>query len=372
MSGIYIHVPFCRQACNYCNFHFSTSLKLKDNMVDALVAELFQRKEYINTKIETVYFGGGTPSLLTEKDLDKIWEAIYKNYSTDNLLECTLEANPDDINKEYLKTLHQFPIDRLSIGIQSFKESDLKYMNRAHSASETEKAVKLAQDAGFENITIDLIYGTPGLSNQEWKNHLQKAIDWDIPHISSYALTIEEKTKLAHDIRMGKSPAPSNELTAQQFEIMVASLCVIGFEHYEISNFAKHQKYAVHNTNYWKGVPYLGIGPSAHSYNGDSRQWNIANNALYIKGMNEQQPNFEVEQLSIENKMNESLLIGLRTMWGVNLDEFETHFGEENKIQLYDKLNSVNKCLYQIENNKLLLTAAGKLFADHIASELFF
>lgn len=343
-----------------------------DNVVSSIAKEIEMQKDYLQSPIETVYFGGGTPSLLSEKHLGIIWEAIDKNFSIENLTECTLEANPDDVNPAYLKLLQKFPFNRLSMGIQSFFEADLQFMHRAHNAQEAERAVGLAQDAGFENLTIDLIYGTPGLSNENWEKNLAKAVELGVPHISSYALTVEERTKLAHDIAVGKAAEPKSEQAARQFEILVQQLTAAGYEHYEISNFARAGHYAVHNTNYWSGKHYLGVGPSAHSFNGTSRQWNIANNALYQKSLEKNTLNFEREELNVTNQMNERLLTGLRTMWGVNLVQFEEDFGFENLTILLESLNATEAGFYDLSSERLVLTEKGKLFADGIASGMFF
>jgi len=371
VAGIYIHIPFCKQACNYCNFHFSTSLKFKEELVNALSQEIGDRRSYLEQPLETVYLGGGTPSLLGGGDLDKIFSAIRTHFTFDQLKECTLEANPDDINVSFLEQLKATPVDRLSIGIQSFRAADLEFMNRAHNAEEAIQAVGRAQQAGYDNITIDLIYGTPGLSNRDWKENLERAIDLGVQHISSYALTVEEKTALAHQIDKGKTPEPQSEQAAEQFEILVETLCSNGFEHYEISNFAKPGHYAIHNTNYWKGAHYLGIGPSAHSFNGLSRQWNIANNALYMKGIFGADPVQEIEWLSEADQINEMLLTGLRTMWGVDLVLFRERFGEAALARLISKLGQENPLHYSLGAQQLKLTEAGKLFADGIAANLF-
>lgn len=373
MAGIYIHIPFCKQACNYCNFHFSTSLKYKDDVVDAICKELVLRKDYLyGQTIETVYFGGGTPSLLDEKSLMRIWETIWKHYPRIELKEATLEANPDDMDREYAAMLRRTPVNRLSMGVQSFFEQDLRFMQRAHTAGEAESAIKRAQDAGFDNMTIDLIYGTPGLSNASWKENMQKAISFDIPHISAYALTVEEKTLLAHQIEKGKTPAPLNEQAAQQFELMEEMLPMAGFDHYEISNFALPGKYALHNTNYWKGIHYLGIGPSAHSFNGHSRQWNVANNGLYVKGIDMGVPEEEIEILSPEDQVNEYILTALRTMWGIDMDYVASRFGTDIKEALQEKLLPFLLGQVHKKGEQYTLTKAGKLFADGIAADLFF
>ncbi len=340
-------------------------------MVAALTQELRNRNAYLAQELETVYLGGGTPSLLAAGDLQKIFTEIRQSFTFKQLKECTLEANPDDINPTFLEQLKRTPVDRLSIGIQSFREADLKFMNRAHNAGEAINAVSLAQQAGYTNITIDLIYGTPGLSNKDWKENLERAIDLGVQHISSYALTVEEKTALAHQIAKGKTPEPKSEQAAEQFEILVETLCSNGFEHYEISNFAKPGHYAVHNTNYWNGAHYLGIGPSAHSFNGQSRQWNVANNSLYCKGIFAGDPVHEVEILSREDQVNEMILTGLRTMWGMNLDKFRQKFGQNALDGLISRLGKESPSHYNLSAQHLKLTEAGKLFADGIAARLF-
>jgi oxygen-independent coproporphyrinogen-3 oxidase len=374
MAGIYLHIPFCKQACNYCNFHFSTSLRLKDELLEALKAEITLQKHYLDGQtIETIYFGGGTPSLLSSEEIMKIWDVIETSFPNQDLKEVTLEANPDDLSKDYLKALKSTPINRLSIGIQSFHDKDLQYMNRAHNAKEADYAVKTAQDAGLDNISIDLIYGTPTMTDKEWLQNIQTALALNVTHISSYALTVEPKTALAHAIEKGKTKEPDNSQTAYQFEQLMQSLTTAGFEHYEISNFALPDKYAIHNTNYWKGKHYLGLGPSAHSYNNKSRQWNVANNAAYIKSiLAERKVPFEIEQLSFENRFNEYVMISLRTMWGADLNYMASNFG----VDITEDF--LNNCKEFVEEGKMetkgqnvVLTPKGKLLADGIASELF-
>jgi len=374
MAGIYLHIPFCKQACNYCNFHFSTSLRLKDELLDALRAEIAMQKHYLDGQtIETVYFGGGTPSLLSADEIMKIWGELERAFPDQDLKEITLEANPDDLSKDYLKALKSTPVNRLSIGIQSFHDKDLQYMNRAHNAGEADYAVKAAQDAGLDNISIDLIYGTPTMTDKEWLQNIRSALALNVTHISSYALTVEPKTALAHAIEKGKTKEPDNSQTASQFETLMQSLTTAGFEHYEISNFALPGKYAIHNTNYWKGKHYLGLGPSAHSYNGKSRQWNVANNAAYIKSiLAEKRVPFETEQLSFENRFNEYVMISLRTMWGADLNYMESNFGKDVTEDFLSHCREfIEEGKMQIKNKHAILTTKGKLLADGIAAELF-
>jgi len=374
MAGIYLHIPFCKQACHYCNFHFSTILSQKENMIAAMLEEIALNGSYLgDAEIETIYFGGGTPSLLHAEELNRFFDAIARAFPRQHVQEITIEANPDDIDKKYLQSLKSTPVNRFSLGIQSFREEDLQFMHRAHNARQADNAIKAVQDAGFDNISIDLIYGTPGLSNDNWKRHIAYAQELQIPHISSYALTIEPRTALAHAVKSGKVPLPDAQQAAEQFVILMEEMEAGGYAHYEISNFAKDGKYALHNTNYWRGKHYLGIGPSAHSFNGHSRQWNIANNALYMKTLSGHELIFEKEILTTANRMNEYIMTALRTMWGLDLSYFAQQFGTEAcDFLLSNALDFITKKQLLHQNDILLLTKKGKLFADAVASELFF
>lgn len=374
VAGIYLHIPFCKQACTYCNFHFSTSLRMKEDMIAAMMAELEMRSNYLPEQtIETIYFGGGTPSVLSADEIKQITEHIYKLYRVENLQEFTLEANPDDLTAQYLKELRDTAISRFSIGVQSFRDEDLQYMNRAHNAQQADRAIKTAQDAGFGNLTIDLIYGTPGLTDAAWKHNLSMIKTLGIPHFSSYALTVEEGTALHHNIKRNKTTPVDPAQAAGQFEILMAEAANMGYDHYEISNLALPGHHAIHNTNYWMGVPYIGIGPSAHSYNLRSRSWNIANNALYIKSMlTEHKLPLETEVLTPEQQLNEYLMTSLRTMWGCDMEKIATNWGADYSQQiLHDAERFVERGQLQLKDKKLILTNAGKLFADNIAGELF-
>lgn len=374
-AGIYIHIPFCKQACVYCNFHFSTSLKYKDEMVQAIIAELVMQKDYLrNVPVETIYFGGGTPSLLTEYEINTIIDTVQQHYKVNKLAECTLEANPDDLSKEYLRGLKSTLVNRLSIGVQSFREQDLLYMRRAHTAQEADYAIKAAQDNGLTNLSIDLIYGTPGLTDKDWKANLAKLRELSIPHFSSYALTVEDKTALQHAIQKKQSAPVDAEQAAGQFEILMEAAEAMGYEHYEISNLALPGHYAVHNTNYWRGLPYLGIGPSAHSFSGTARKWNVANNALYTKSiLIDKKVPFEEETLTEVQFLNEYIMTSLRTMWGTDLDKISKDWGDDVVKEL--KKNAaqlIDRNMLELKDNKLIITPNGKLFADKIASDLFF
>ena len=373
-GGIYLHIPFCKQACVYCNFHFSTSLRNKDNVLQAILTELALQRDYLqDTPIETIYLGGGTPSLLTADEINIIFDTIHKYYPVHQLTECTLEANPDDLSTQYLKDLRTTPIDRLSIGVQSFRDEDLQYMKRAHNAQQADYAIKAAQDNGFTNQSIDLIYGTPGLTDKAWKENLAKLKELNIPHFSSYALTVEEKTALHHAIKQKKARPVDPEQAAGQFELLSAFAEANGYEHYEISNLALPGMHAVHNTNYWKGKPYLGIGPSAHSFNGTTRRWNVANNALYATNMLEhKQLTFEEEKLTPVERLNEYIMTSLRTMWGCDLDKIAREWHSEY-VTIIEKQaeRDVDPKLMIREGNILKLTQQGRLFADRIASDLF-
>ncbi|WP_081918286.1 radical SAM family heme chaperone HemW [Sphingobacterium sp. ML3W] len=370
---IYFHIPFCKQACHYCDFHFSTSLKYKDEMLSMLYKEIELRADYLeDKKIQSIYFGGGTPSILEAEDISRLIDKVSKHFEIDSNIEITLEANPDDLNREKVEKLRQTEINRFSIGIQSFFEEDLRWMNRAHNQKEAESCIMRVQDAGFENITCDLIYGFPLLTNEKWKKNMQKLVDFQIPHISSYSMTVEKKTALDHMIKTGKSAAIDSDQAADQMLMLIAHLTESDFEQYEISNFAKNGMYAKHNTNYWKGKHYLGIGPSAHSFNGHSRSWNIANNAKYIQDIAQNSLPLETEELSSLDRINEYTMTSLRTMWGINLTAVEEKFGAEVKKQLQNNAAEFidNNQLKQVEN-KITLTDSGKLMADHIMSELF-
>ncbi|PKH67010.1 coproporphyrinogen III oxidase [Flavobacterium sp. ALD4] len=372
MSGIYIHIPFCKQACHYCDFHFSTSMKRKEEMVLALAKEIQMRKnEFHNDTIETIYFGGGTPSVLTSDEINFLIDSVYENYKVGENPEITLEANPDDLSGERILILSKSKVNRLSIGIQSFFADDLRMMNRAHNSAEAQKCLEEATKY-FDNISLDLIYGVPGMSNEKWKQNIEKALSFGVPHISSYALTVEPKTAMSKMIQTGKMEAPKDDVAQEHFMILVETLESKGFIHYELSNFGKENYFSKNNSAYWLGKKYMGIGPSAHSYNGISRSWNVSNNIIYLKSIQEEKLPNELETLSEADRYNEYIMTGLRTIWGVSLDRIQAEFG-----QMY--LNYVHKQAQKFIDDKLLLvengilkpTKKGKFLTDGIASDLF-
>jgi len=373
MAGIYIHVPFCKKACHYCNFHFSTQQQLKPDLVAAICKEAILRKAFLQGSIDTIYLGGGTPSLLSDLELDLILHTLKENYTVSPTAEITLEANPDDIHAEKLHHWYKIGINRLSIGIQSFFEEDLQWMNRAHNAVQAKHCIELAQSAGFHNLTIDLIYGTPGLSDERWKQNIETALSLGIPHISCYALTVEPNTALDHMIRKGKKEEVDTDHQATQFNILTQTLQGAGFEHYEISNFAKPGYRSNHNSSYWKGQPYLGLGPAAHSFDGHLiRQWNISNNTLYINSLQQGIIPFESETLTSVQRINEYLMTSLRTIEGISLNFLEKNWGEE---RMHEVLKAAEIFLERkdmiLKDDHLILTQQGKFLADGIAADLF-
>jgi len=371
MSGIYIHIPFCKQACHYCDFHFSTQLGKKEIMVNAIAKELELRKSVVNDEVETIYFGGGTPSVLSNDEIERLIQTVYDNYNLIDHPEITLEANPDDLSSNRIIQLSKSPINRLSIGIQSFYEEDLKLMNRAHNAREAEQCIQEATQY-FDNITIDLIYGIPGMSNERWKANIKKALDFSLPHISSYALTVEPRTALKKFIEKGVVPDVDDEQAQEQFYILVNMLEAEGFVNYEISNFGKPDFFSQNNTAYWLGKTYLGVGPSAHSFDGKHRSWNIRNNPTYIKKITEGVLPSEIEALSKKDRYNECVMTGLRTIWGVDMDRIATEFGENYLEYLKQQAAKyLEQGLLILANGKLLTTKKGKFLADGIASDLF-
>lgn len=373
MSGIYVHIPFCRQACTYCDFHFSTSLQSVDKMIASLEKEIILRKNYLlNEDVETIYFGGGTPSLIETRFINRLMKVIHKEYNVSTDAEVTVEANPDDLTIEKCEQLYSAGVNRLSIGIQSFSDADLKFMNRAHNSKQALTSVKNARLAGFKNISIDLIYGIKQSEPGQWENNLNMALNLGVEHLSCYALTIEPRTALADMIRKKKVAPPDDEKTISEFEKLMDSAAVGGFEHYEISNFARDKKYSKHNTSYWQRKKYLGIGPSAHSYNGMSRQWNVSNNQVYIRSLTENIIPFEIEELSESNKFNEYVLTSLRTIWGIDILLVESEFGQLRKGELLKQIQKfINEGMIISSGNNFILTKEGKFFADRIASEMF-
>ncbi len=369
----YLHVPFCKQACHYCDFHFSTRLQDKAQMVEAMLQEITLRADYLADKnVPSIYFGGGTPSLLDASDIDRIIQQIAKHFNIAANAEITLEANPDDVNNKKIFELRTTPINRFSIGIQSFFEEDLRWMNRAHNAAEANAVIKRVQDAGYFNLTCDLIYGYPLLSNEKWASNIQTLLNYGIPHISAYAMTVEERTALHYQISKGKSKPMDEAQSADQMAMLISKLRKNGFEHYEISNFAKDGHYAKHNTSYWNGTHYLGIGPSAHSFNGVSRSWNKSNNTLYMRGIADGEPVLETEVLSIEDRINEYMMTSLRTMWGIQLPRVIELFGEGTASYILAQSEPFIRTGNIIhENNTLRLSASGIQLADRISSELF-
>lgn len=374
---LYLHIPFCKQACHYCDFHFSTNLARKSALVDALCEEITLQKDYLPRKhLETIYFGGGTPSLLTETELAQIFESIHQHFTVDEAAEVTLEANPDDLTADKLRLLSRY-VNRLSIGIQTFDEATLRWMNRAHTATEAQTCVQQAQNAGFDNLSVDLIYGIPNRMEETWQRDLDTLLSLDVPHLSAYALTVEPDTAFGRWTKTGKLPAMDEELAAGQFEQLTGALAGANYDQYEICSFAlstpgRSGQYSRHNTAYWQRRPYLGIGPSAHSYNGHSRQYNLASNTRYVADIRSGQLPVTVEELTAADQVNEYLLTGLRTKWGCSLAELDTlvqgSFAEKQAVELAQL--GASGWLTQT-SNQLVLTQAGKLFADRVAATLF-
>ena len=383
MAGIYIHIPFCKQACSYCDFHFSTSLKHKADLINALVKEIELKKNLLTSEINTIYFGGGTPSLLEINDLKLIVDSIYKNYNVANKVEFTFECNPDDLNREKLKELKQVDVNRLSIGTQSFFNDDLQFFNRAHNSTQAEKSILMSQDVGFENITIDLIYNTPTLTMQKWEQNLDKINQLNVPHLSAYTLTVEPKTALHHQVKTKQTSLPTDEEAITQFKLLMAKTEAFGLIQYEVSNFGAAGFYSKHNSNYWKGEEYLGFGPSAHSFLQDSpfeggergmmRSWNVSNNLQYIKSINEGKPYFEEEIIDEKTAYNEYVLTRLRTIWGIEKDYVQTNFSSAINQHFNKELEQYLKTDFlKIEKNTITLTQEGIFIADKIASDLFY
>jgi len=380
MSGIYIHIPFCKQACHYCDFHFSTSLKKKDEMVAALAKEIQLRSKFISVThplssmpetIETIYFGGGTPSILRIADLKFLIDEVFRNYKVADNPEITVEANPDDLNEVTIRELANSPVNRLSIGIQSFFEDDLKLMNRAHNVEEAKNCLEIATQY-FDNISIDLIYGIPQMSPDKWLQNIETALSFNVPHISSYALTVEPKTALHSFVEKGIILPPDDEVAQAHFQILVDKLSESGFIHYELSNFGKENYFSKNNSSYWLGKKYIGIGPSAHSYDGNNRGWNVSNNSLYIKSIQENKLPIEMETLTKTDRYNEYIMTGLRTIWGVSLERIELEFGKTYLQYLNQQAAKfIDDHLLFLDDNILRTTKKGKFLCDGIASDLF-
>jgi len=372
MAGIYIHIPFCIQRCSYCNFFSVVSINLVNEVINAIIKELSIRKDYLkNEPVQTIYFGGGTPSLLTIQQIEKLLNAVYTNFPVEKNAEITFEANPDDLTKNYLFDLKKVGINRLSIGIQSFDDDKLKILNRRHNATQAHEAVREAQKAGFNNISIDLIYGLPFQSLDEWETDLDKAFSLSIQHLSAYGLTFEEKTLLSKQKEKKIIEPADEELMIKMYELLLEESSKKGFDAYEISNFSLPGFYSRHNSSYWNQTPYLGVGPSAHSYNGISRQWNVAAIQKYTEGILKNSSFYEQEILSLEDRYNEYVLLGLRTKNGINIDALEQNFGTELKDFCLENIKTF------IDNEKvywcgsfLRLNTEGKLISDTIITQL--
>jgi oxygen-independent coproporphyrinogen-3 oxidase len=375
LSGIYFHIPFCKQACYYCNFHFSTSLLHKNEMLTAMEKEIALKAEaVVNTEIiNTIYFGGGTPSLLQSSEIKRLLDATKAAYNISSGTEITIEANPDDINENKLREWQIAGINRLSVGIQSFNIADLKWMNRAHTAEQALQCIQLIKESGYDNFSVDLIYGTPTLNDHDWKSNVEKIIALNVPHISCYALTVEPSTALHKMIAQKKKEDVDHEKQARHFLSLMNWMEAAGYEHYEISNFALPGYKSKHNSSYWQGKHYTGIGPSAHSYFGNTRRWNISNNALYIRSVNNGIVPFEEENLTRTQQLNEYIMTSLRTSEGLDLELIKEKFGEKNSFVLSEQSKKfIESERVFVSDQKIILTKEGKLFADGIAVDLFF
>lgn len=372
MAGLYIHVPFCAKRCLYCDFFSNTEMKYKEPYVTALIRELEIRKDYIgNEPLETIYFGGGTPSQLQATDFKRIFDAIQRLFDTSGCKEVTLEANPDDMTPEYVDGLRRFPFNRISMGVQSFKAEDLRFLNRRHDREQALRAVELCKENDLANISIDLIYGLPGQTLKEWESNLDMAIRLDIPHISAYHLIYEEGTALYKLKEAGKISPVEEEVSVSLFTSLIDRLTANGYLHYEISNFARPGMISRHNSSYWTGKKYLGAGPSAHSYNGESRQWNVSSLPAYIRGIESGSPEIEVEELDINTRYNDFIITGLRTMWGVNLTEIQGQFENDKLIYCQKQAAPYLKQGLLIEKDATLtLSRNGIFISDSIMSDL--
>ena len=373
MAGIYIHIPFCRDACHYCDFHFTISYSRADEMVDAICKEISLRKSYLDQQeLSTIYFGGGTPSSLSVSKIAHIVDTVYANHPVSDQPEITLEANPDDLDPGYIRNIQKTGVNRLSIGVQSFINEDLEWMNRTHNANQAETGIDLCQKAGFTNLNIDLIYGLPGQTIEKWISNLNKVIELDVPHISAYHLTYEPGTALYYRKEKRKVEELKEDDSINQFQVLISQLKQAGFIHYEISNFAREGFFSKHNLGYWNQEQYIGIGPSAHSYNGISRQWNLPRNRSYILSMNESRDFFEIESLGVEKKFHEYIMTSLRTMWGADLEYIIRYFGEEHHHHILNKSNRyITTGDIVRENEKIILTDKGKLISDFIIQDMF-
>lgn len=370
MAGIYIHIPFCKQACSYCNFHFTTSLRRKNELVSGLLSEIELRRDYLNSEpVETIYFGGGTPSLLDRSEVERLAKALLSTFQVAHDVEITIETNPDDITAEKLKQWKKAGINRLSIGIQSFFQEDLHWMNRGHTAGQAIDSLELAITY-FDNISIDLIYGSPSLTDENWKHNVDKCVALGIPHLSCYALTVEPKTPLDKMIRNHKTTGVSPERQSDQFLSLMQWMDQAGYQHYEISNFAKPGFRSRHNSAYWQGKKYIGVGPSAHSFNGSSRQWNVSNNNIYIDSIRKGVLTYEKEILTPTQKLNEYIMTSLRTIEGLDLRQIEKN-GLAQELRNASR-KFLERSLMIEEQGHLRLTRQGRLLADGIAAELFF
>ncbi len=372
MAGIYIHVPFCKTRCIYCDFYTRTDMSSKHNYVSALCREIELRKDYIGDEIiETIYFGGGTPSQLTKDDFEQIFASIFRNFKVSENAEITMEANPDDLNDKYLQMIREFPFNRLSIGIQSFDDSELLFLKRRHSSQKAKEAVKSAKSVGFNNISIDLMYGLPNQTLDIWNKNLNEALALDIQHISSYHLIYEQGTRLYRLFKLGDVKPVDEDLSVEMFSTMIDRLSSAGFEHYEISNFAKNKLYSKHNSSYWLGNKYLGLGPAAHSFDGQNRAWNIPSISKYVEGINLEKLPLEMEYLDENTRYNDFILTGMRTMWGVNLTELDRLFGRQRKEYCLKSVRKyVNQGFVNQSDDKLKLTREGIFISDGIMSDL--
>ena len=371
MSGIYIHIPFCKKACHYCNFHFSTSMRHADDMVNAIRQEIRLRKQDAKLPVETIYFGGGTPSVLITQQLRVLLGEVYNQFEVIDNPEITLEANPDDLSSAYILAVQNLGVNRLSIGVQSFLDDELTLMNRAHNASQALSSVEHAKKV-FDNVSIDLLFGNPNTTLDDWKRNLDRALQLEVPHISSYALTLEPKTPLERFVDKGLVSTLDENVVEAQFHHLVDTLTQAGYDHYELSSFGKPGYHSQNNMGYWQGKTYLGIGPSAHGFDGNQRYWNVSNNASYMQQITKGELPQTIEKLSVVDRFNESIMIGLRASWGVSLQAMENDLGLRYRQHLEDQAKRfVDEGLLHIDNNALKTTPKGAFLADGISADLF-